>query len=101
MRKLVILASALAVFTVACGSGTRELSGFVRTPPPDVSGAVLPDVSYGGDTFAMSATEDGVLIVYFGFTSCPDVCPTTLADLRKALRLPWSRSIRIGTRTRS
>ena len=24
--------------------------------------------------------------VFFGFTNCPDVCPTTLADLRAAIR---------------
>lgn len=27
-----------------------------------------------------------VVVVSFGFTHCPDVCPTTLADLAKALR---------------
>jgi protein SCO1/2 len=26
-----------------------------------------------------------VLFVYFGYTTCPDVCPTTLSDLRRAL----------------
>lgn len=34
----------------------------------------------GGD-FAFVADEDNVLLVYFGFTFCPDVCPTTLADI--------------------
>ena len=86
MRKLVAMASLLAVLGAACGSDERALSGFVRTPPPDMTAALLPDVSHGGDTFEMRAAEDGVLVVYFGFTSCPDVCPTTLADLRKALR---------------
>ena len=28
-----------------------------------------------------------VVVVSFGFTHCPDVCPTTLADLGKAVRL--------------
>jgi protein SCO1/2 len=27
-----------------------------------------------------------VMLVYFGYTSCPDVCPTTLSDVRRALR---------------
>jgi protein SCO1/2 len=87
MRKLAVVASLLMVLGAACGSGTRELSGFVRTPPPDVSAAVLPDASSGGDAFDMRAEDGGLLIVYFGYTSCPDVCPTTLADLRDALTM--------------
>ncbi len=27
-----------------------------------------------------------VILLYFGYTQCPDVCPTTLAMLREALR---------------
>lgn len=50
-----------------------------------VGEVTLPDASRGGAPFAMTASEDGILVVYFGFTSCPDICPTTLADLRSAL----------------
>lgn len=31
-------------------------------------------------------TSDDVTLLYFGYTSCPDVCPTTMADLAVALR---------------
>ncbi|CAN5528896.1 hypothetical protein BH23ACT3_BH23ACT3_06790 [soil metagenome] len=34
----------------------------------------------------MRARPDGLLVVFFGFTNCPDFCPTTLADLRAGLR---------------
>ena len=27
------------------------------------------------------------LVVFFGYTQCPDVCPTTLSDMRKAMQL--------------
>jgi protein SCO1/2 len=40
--------------------------------------------------FQFRADPDGLLVVFFGFTFCPDVCPTSLAELRNALR-------RIGT----
>jgi protein SCO1 len=50
-----------------------------------VGDIVLPDVSDGGAPFTLRASPDGVLIVYFGFTSCPDICPTTLSDVKSAL----------------
>lgn len=28
-----------------------------------------------------------VVVMFFGYTQCPDVCPTTLSDLRKAMQL--------------
>ncbi|GLU46984.1 SCO family protein [Nocardiopsis ansamitocini] len=31
------------------------------------------------------ATEDRITLLYFGYTSCPDVCPTTMADISDAL----------------
>jgi protein SCO1/2 len=56
----------------------------------DITGAdyryVLPDVSgraRGNDDF-----KGKVTVVFFGYTQCPDVCPTTLAELaqvKKAL----------------
>ncbi|HSJ72494.1 MAG TPA: SCO family protein [Acidimicrobiia bacterium] len=50
-----------------------------------VGGIALPDVSDGGVPFTLRAEPDGLLIVYFGFTSCPDICPTTLSDVKSAL----------------
>lgn len=74
-------------FTVAsCGGGSAELTGFVRTPLPVVADVALPEATAGGAPFAMRAPEGELLLVYFGFTSCPDVCPTTLADVRTALQ---------------
>jgi len=31
------------------------------------------------------APPGGLLAVYFGYTQCPDLCPTTMADLKVAL----------------
>ena len=80
--------SVLAMITLAAcgGDPPRELAGFVREPGPTVDEVALPDLSRGGDEFAMRADPGELLVVYFGFTNCPDVCPTTLADLRAALR---------------
>jgi protein SCO1/2 len=64
----------------------RGFNGVVRTPPLDVAAVTLPDVAPGADgaPFPLAAPADGYLVVFFGFTSCPDVCPSTLAALRTA-----------------
>jgi len=56
----------------------------------DIRGA-MPDLA-----FAMTRANDGkavaaedyrghVVVLYFGYTNCPDACPTTLSDLATAL----------------
>jgi protein SCO1/2 len=38
-----------------------------------------------GTTFRLSERRGKVVALFFGYTSCPDICPTTLAELRQAL----------------
>lgn len=38
-----------------------------------------------GGEFQLSDLRGEVVVVYFGYTSCPDVCPTTLLDLRRTM----------------
>ncbi len=36
-----------------------------------------------GGVFDLASRRGGVTLVYFGYTACPDVCPTTLGDLER------------------
>ena len=73
-----------------------------RGPVTDIRGAMPPL------EFAMTRANDGkaveardyhgrVVILYFGYTNCPDACPTTLSDLTTVLeRLgPRARDVRV------
>jgi protein SCO1/2 len=49
---------------------------------------VAPDIQLtraGNDTFQLSETRGKVVALFFGYTSCPDVCPITLGELNRAL----------------
>ena len=85
MMRRAFLVAAIVTLISACG-GQRELAGYIRTPNPSLSGVTLPVLGVEGVERELVARPDGLLIVYFGYTNCPDVCPTTMQDLRIALR---------------
>jgi protein SCO1/2 len=73
-----------------------------RGPVTDIAGA-MPRLE-----FAMTRANDGkdvtadayrghVVILYFGYTNCPDACPTTLGDLATVLQRlgPKARDVRV------
>lgn len=84
----------VAVVVTGCGGGGGDsaragLAGVVRTPPLEVGTVTLPDAGAGDTPFTTTAAPGGLLLVYFGYTSCPDICPTTLSDIGRAVqRLP-------------
>lgn len=84
----------VVVLAAACGSDrtdgpatlapTTTLAGVVRAPSLEVADVSLPEASRGSP-MAMRAGDGELLVVYFGYTSCPDVCPMTMSDLRVAI----------------
>lgn len=77
----------------ACGGGDSSsetdggLSGIRRTPPLMVAGVSADEIAPGsGPMELVAASPDRLLVVYFGYTNCPDICPTTFAALRTALQ---------------
>jgi protein SCO1/2 len=81
-----VLAIALLAACGDEGAGDdATLKGAVRNPPLEVAAVRLPDVAHGGAEVPMVAPAGELYLVYFGYTSCPDICPTTMSDLRVAL----------------
>ncbi len=84
-RLLAVILLAVSTLT-ACGPDLSEqaLGGIVRDPAPVVGDLSVPRARDGADHY-LRARHGGVLVVYFGYTACPDVCPTTMSDLSAAL----------------
>lgn len=94
MTSLNVVRKAFGVFSlvlalVSCGNPGSALIGLQRDDPLDVSGVSISEVARDGSTseFQFRADPGGLLVVFFGYTFCPDVCPTSLAELRNALRM--------------
>lgn len=91
-------AAALALLAAGCGSAS---SGGVQTldrptTTPALHGAIPSDhalkpsfqlLTTSGKSFDFAADTHGqVTLLYFGYTHCPDECPTAMADVAAALR---------------
>jgi protein SCO1 len=80
LRRTLLCAAALAL--VACGQANPDAPAFKAV---DITGAdyaqtlSLPDAD--GRVRTLDEFRGKVLVVFFGYTQCPDVCPTTLAEL--------------------
>jgi protein SCO1/2 len=85
---LVVLAIvALAGGTWLLGRDDAPLPGILRDPPLDATGLEFTDyaASDTGEPAGLVPPPGEITLAYFGYLSCPDVCPTTMADIRVAL----------------
>jgi protein SCO1/2 len=65
-----------------------EAQKFVGTDVSDAKfGADFSLVDADGNPRKLSDFRGKVVALFFGYTHCPDVCPTTLADLARARKL--------------
>ncbi len=79
VRRVWFLAFLVVVALGSCGS--QEFRGSVLEEPVAVPDFSLSDEE--GGTFRLSEQRGNVVLLFFGYTQCPDVCPTTLATWRK------------------
>lgn len=82
-RNLLIFGFALlfglvAVFTLLGTAKPYTFQGSLIDPPVEAPKFELSDVN--GQRFQLSELDGQVVIMFFGYTSCPDVCPVTLTD---------------------
>ena len=81
-RRTVLLAGLAALSLAGCDS---PMSPALKFNGVDITGADyarkldLPD--FDGRPRALADFKGKVVFVFFGFTQCPDVCPTTMAEL--------------------
>jgi len=86
-----MIRGALAI--LACAAALAACDPGPRTPFKgiDVTGAQLGGelrlTDHNGKPRTMADFRGKVVAITFGYTQCPDVCPTTLSDWNKAMKL--------------
>lgn len=97
VKRALIAVVALAALVAACGKDEPStLVGYRLDPAPSVGDLSLGDAATG-EPVAFTARPNGLMLVYFGYTSCPDMCPTTMTYLRGALNRLDSDGVDIST----
>ncbi len=83
-----VLGGLMLAALLGCSSGAPALRGRKPVGAAFVGHVSSTEVRSDGPErpFAFKASPGKLLFVTFGYTSCPDICPTTLSDLRRALR---------------
>jgi len=69
---------ATAAFIVARPYQMRGSEINPAAPAPEIT---LP--SAAGEDFQLSSQQGRLVMLFFGYTSCPDVCPVTLAEMKQ------------------
>jgi protein SCO1/2 len=68
----------------ACGAKPPSFSGTAFDPPEPAPAVTLHRAD--GAPFSLRDQRGDVVLVFFGYTHCPDMCPTTLSDWARVRR---------------
>jgi protein SCO1/2 len=82
-----LLAAALVLGLIGCdriGAGKPAFKAIDVTGAEYARGFSLPDAD--GTLRTLADFKGKVVVVFFGYTQCPDVCPTTMTELAEVKR---------------
>lgn len=84
-RRHALISLVAAGALAACGERKPQFSAVDLTGADYAKDFQLPDTE--GKMRSLQDFRGKAVVVFFGFTQCPDVCPTTLAEIAQAKQL--------------
>jgi len=87
----ILVAAVMVALSTAFLGGCGDRPGAPKFKLTDVSGVdfgkALDLTDHNGQPRTLADFRGKVVTVFFGFTHCPDVCPTTLAEMAQVVKV--------------
>lgn len=78
---IIVAALALTIVVALAFNKPYTFRGTVITPPLSLTDFTLQ--AGGGESFRLNNAQGKFVLLFFGYTSCPDVCPITLGTFKQ------------------
>jgi len=103
MRRTVVFLMLLGV-VAGCGRGSEPAAVGIETPStssPSENPLLTPGdftlTDQDGATFHLSRLQGAPAFLFFGYTNCPDACPTMMSKLARAYRIVGPPAAKVPT----
>lgn len=83
---LVVLVAGVGGIVLARRPAPQPFVPVLPTPAPDTTTRPFTLLAHTGKPFSDGELRGKIALIYFGYTFCPDVCPTELGYLAKVMR---------------
>ena len=83
---ILIVAAFVAGLALFAGAFVIAAGNLSTSPGPSAIGGAFTLTDQDGKPITEAALKGRPSLVFFGYTHCPDVCPTTLFDISEVLR---------------
>ncbi len=83
-KKLILLSSIIITFIIILIMTFLFAEYLSRKNAPEKLSKIISEVNlidHNGQAFESTTLKNKPSLLFFGFTNCPEICPTTLADL--------------------
>ena len=80
-RRITAFVAVASLTTLVTGCKPASFHGTAYEPPERAPSVVLTQAN--GARFSLADQNGYVVLLFFGYTHCPDICPTTLSDWKR------------------
>jgi len=95
-RPLVVVGAFSASLVVGLVLMLRALGGLRTVAAPAAIGGPFQLTDQAGQTVTDQSLQGRPTLIFFGFTHCPDVCPTSLFEMSQVLRAMGANADRVN-----
>jgi protein SCO1/2 len=97
IRLILLLAIFMSLGAAAARPGAQGKTDSVGYSESDDSAANFSLIDQSGRPFQLAQLRGKIVLLFFGYTSCPDACPTTLSKISRVYKMLGPRGDRVVT----